>query len=92
MLTTATHDTKRGEDARIRIALLSEMPREWGRRSPTGCGSTARAAVEVDGEIVPDRNVEYLFYQIAVWRVAARARRRTIPPGSKASPNGSMPT
>ena len=32
MLTTATHDTKRGEDARLRIALLSEMPREWGRR------------------------------------------------------------
>ena len=32
MVTTATHDTKRGEDARIRLALLSEMPREWGRR------------------------------------------------------------
>src|SRR5262249_41795602 len=31
MLTTATHDTKRGEDARVRLALLSEMPREWGR-------------------------------------------------------------
>ena len=32
MVTTATHDTKRGEDARMRLALLSEMPREWGRR------------------------------------------------------------
>ena len=32
MVTTATHDTKRGEDARARLALLSEMPREWGRR------------------------------------------------------------
>ena len=32
MVTTATHDTKRGEDARVRLALLSEMPREWGRR------------------------------------------------------------
>ena len=29
--TTATHDTKRGEDARIRIAMLSEMPRHWGQ-------------------------------------------------------------
>ena len=29
MNATATHDTKRGEDARMRIAMLSEMPREW---------------------------------------------------------------
>ena len=29
MLTTATHDTKRGEDLRARLALLSEMPRRW---------------------------------------------------------------
>jgi len=26
---TATHDTKRGEDVRARIAVLSEMPEEW---------------------------------------------------------------
>src|ERR1051325_2334573 len=32
MLATAAHDTKRGEDARVRLALLSQMPREWGRR------------------------------------------------------------
>lgn len=30
MLTTATHDHKRGEDARMRLAVLSEMPQEWG--------------------------------------------------------------
>jgi (1->4)-alpha-D-glucan 1-alpha-D-glucosylmutase len=30
MSATATHDTKRGEDARIRIAMLSELPRHWG--------------------------------------------------------------
>jgi (1->4)-alpha-D-glucan 1-alpha-D-glucosylmutase len=29
MLTTATHDTKRGEDARARLNVLSEMPRSW---------------------------------------------------------------
>ncbi|HWH33471.1 MAG TPA: malto-oligosyltrehalose synthase, partial [Egibacteraceae bacterium] len=29
MLTTATHDTKRGEDARLRVAALSERPAEW---------------------------------------------------------------
>ena len=29
---TATHDTKRGEDARARILALSEMPEEWAER------------------------------------------------------------
>ena len=32
MLTTATHDHKRGEDVRARINALSEMPQEWRRR------------------------------------------------------------
>jgi (1->4)-alpha-D-glucan 1-alpha-D-glucosylmutase len=31
MLTTATHDTKRSEDVRARIAVLSEMPQAWAR-------------------------------------------------------------
>ncbi len=63
MVTTATHDTKRGEDARVRLALLSEMPREWGRRVVHWLRLNRSRRVEVDGEIVPDRNVEYLFYQ-----------------------------
>jgi glycogen operon protein len=29
MVATSTHDTKRGEDAAARIAVLSEMPQEW---------------------------------------------------------------
>src|SRR5262249_55644465 len=32
MLATATHDHKRGEDLRARLNVLSERPREWGRR------------------------------------------------------------
>ena len=64
MLTTATHDTKRGEDARLRIALLSEMPREWGRRVEHWQQLNRRHRSALDGEPVPDRNVEYLFYQM----------------------------
>jgi (1->4)-alpha-D-glucan 1-alpha-D-glucosylmutase len=63
MVTTATHDTKRGEDGRMRLALLSEMPREWGRRVTQWFRLNRSRRAEVDGEIVPDRNVEYLFYQ-----------------------------
>jgi (1->4)-alpha-D-glucan 1-alpha-D-glucosylmutase len=63
MITTATHDTKRGEDSRARLALLSEMPREWGRRVFQWLRLNRSRRSEIDGETVPDRNVEYLFYQ-----------------------------
>src|SRR5438105_8329479 len=66
MLTTATHDTKRGEDARLRIALLSEMPREWGRRVTHWLRLNRRHRAERGGEPVPGRNIEYLFYQMLV--------------------------
>jgi (1->4)-alpha-D-glucan 1-alpha-D-glucosylmutase len=69
MIATATHDTKRGEDARLRIALLSELPRDWGRRVARWLRLNRRHRSEIDGELVPDRNVEYLLYQtlIGVW-------------------------
>jgi (1->4)-alpha-D-glucan 1-alpha-D-glucosylmutase len=63
MVTTATHDTKRGEDARVRLAPLSEMPREWGRRLRRWLRFNRSCRGLIDDEIVPDRNVEYLFYQ-----------------------------
>ncbi|MGH7031833.1 MAG: malto-oligosyltrehalose synthase, partial [Stellaceae bacterium] len=63
MVTTSTHDTKRGEDARARLALLSEMPREWGRRVFQWLRLNRSRRSQIDGESVPDRNVEYLFYQ-----------------------------
>jgi (1->4)-alpha-D-glucan 1-alpha-D-glucosylmutase len=56
-------DTKRGEDARARLALLSEIPREWGRRVFQWMRLNRSRRSEIDGESVPDRNVEYLFYQ-----------------------------
>jgi (1->4)-alpha-D-glucan 1-alpha-D-glucosylmutase len=43
MLGTSTHDTKRGEDVRARLAVLSEMPEEW-RRQVTVWHRIARAA------------------------------------------------
>jgi len=66
MSATATHDTKRGEDARIRLAMLTEMPREWGRLVSRWLRFNRSRRGDVDGEIVPDRNVEYLFYQTLV--------------------------
>ena len=41
MLGTSTHDTKRGEDTRARLAVLSEMPEEWARQVQTGAACCA---------------------------------------------------
>ena len=64
MLTTSTHDSKRGEDVRNRLNVLSEMPRAWSsavnrwRRM----NSKFKRALE-DGRVAPDDNEEYFLYQ-----------------------------
>jgi (1->4)-alpha-D-glucan 1-alpha-D-glucosylmutase len=63
MLATSTHDTKRGEDARARLNVLSEMSDEWGRHLSTWARLNAGQRTEVDGEPAPDRNDEYFYYQ-----------------------------
>ncbi|HJT05296.1 MAG TPA: malto-oligosyltrehalose synthase [Stellaceae bacterium] len=63
MLTSSTHDTKRGEDARARLALLSEVPRDWERRVMLWARLNRFRRGEVDGNPAPDRNDEYFFYQ-----------------------------
>ncbi len=62
MLATSTHDTKRSDDLRARMSLLSEIPERW------------IAAVRGWSEMnrpwwrggLSDRNAEYLFYQTLV--------------------------
>lgn len=67
MLTTSTHDTKRSEDVRARLNVLSEMPKEWAaqvRRWRRANRAKKRALG--DGRLVPDANEEYLLYQTLV--------------------------
>ncbi len=65
---TSTHDTKRSEDVRARINVLSEIPDEWERAIWRWHHLTESARVE-DEAAVPDPNEEYLFYQtlIGTW-------------------------
>jgi (1->4)-alpha-D-glucan 1-alpha-D-glucosylmutase len=63
MLTTATHDTKRGEDARARLNVLSELPDLWRRSVSRWARLNDRHRTTIDGVPAPDRNDEYLFYQ-----------------------------
>lgn len=66
MLATATHDTKRGEDVRARLAVLSEMPEEWARQVQAWSRILRARRGDVQGTDPPDRNDEYLFYQLLV--------------------------
>jgi len=56
---TATHDTKRGEDARARINVLSEVARQWSRKVRRW--SAMNAPLRRNG--LPHPNDELLLYQ-----------------------------
>ena len=66
LLCTATHDTKRGEDVRARINVLSEVPELWSAEVRRWRAIARRFKREVDGQAAPDPNDEYLLYQTLV--------------------------
>jgi len=66
MNATSTHDTKRGEDVRARISVISELPTEWGRRVNAWRRMNSRHRRSSDRVEAPDANDEYFFYQTLV--------------------------
>jgi (1->4)-alpha-D-glucan 1-alpha-D-glucosylmutase len=64
--TTSTHDTKRSEDVRARINVLSETPEEWGKRLSRWSRWNNIHKRLVHGEPVPDANEETLLYQTLI--------------------------
>ncbi|HLO47580.1 MAG TPA: malto-oligosyltrehalose synthase [Kamptonema sp.] len=66
MNATATHDTKRGEDVRSRINVLSEIPEEWEKQVKAWSDINRSQRKNLKGRIVPDPNDEYFFYQTLV--------------------------
>lgn len=65
MLCSSTHDTKRSEDVRARLNVLSEIPDEW----KSAVLRWAKINERHRKNHFPDRNIEYLFYQtlVGVW-------------------------
>jgi (1->4)-alpha-D-glucan 1-alpha-D-glucosylmutase len=63
MITTATHDTKRSEDVRARLNVVSEIPEEWRQGLLRWSRINKRKKFVIDGQWIPDRNEEYLIYQ-----------------------------
>ncbi len=61
--TTETHDTKRGEDARVRIFAIGDVPELWGAAVQRWMAMNAPWHSEREGESLPDPNSEWLYYQ-----------------------------
>jgi (1->4)-alpha-D-glucan 1-alpha-D-glucosylmutase len=74
---TSTHDTKRSEDVRARINVLSELPGEW-RRALTRWSRFNRRFHSEQAD-APDRNDQYLFYQtlVGAWPLGPDGERLT---------------
>ena len=69
MLATSTHDSKRSEDVRARINILSEMPGLWRLHLRDWRRFNKIHKRLVNGQPVPSPNDEYLLYQtlVGVW-------------------------
>ncbi len=66
MNATATHDTKRGEDVRARINVLSEIPEEWEKHVKVWSELNADKKRKLNRRVAPDKNDEYFFYQALI--------------------------
>ena len=63
MTTTGTHDTKRGEDVRARLSVLSEIPDEWDAWVSEWSTLARKYIRDVDDEPAPSAVDQYLFFQ-----------------------------
>lgn len=66
MSATTTHDTKKSEDVRARLNVLSELPEEWDRQVREWKKINSTKKRKVGGLRVPDNNDEYFLYQTLV--------------------------
>jgi (1->4)-alpha-D-glucan 1-alpha-D-glucosylmutase len=66
MVTTSTHDAKRGEDVRARLAVVSELPDAWRRATARWSRLNARHTATLETGRAPSPIAEYTFYQTLV--------------------------
>jgi (1->4)-alpha-D-glucan 1-alpha-D-glucosylmutase len=69
MLASTTHDTKRSEDVRARLNVLSEIPSDWRNAVQRFSRFNRRFRHDVEGSPAPTANDEYLYYQsvLGIW-------------------------
>jgi len=66
MNATSTHDTKRGEDVRARLNVLSEIPGQWQQQVTAWSRMNKDKKKLINGAKILDRNDEYFIYQTLV--------------------------
>lgn len=66
MISTSTHDSKRSEDVRARINVLSELPLLWQKAVTTWRDLNNGKKALIEGVPVPDANEEYYLYQVLI--------------------------
>jgi (1->4)-alpha-D-glucan 1-alpha-D-glucosylmutase len=68
MTTLSTHDTKRSDDVRARLAVLTEIPGRW----KSFLNRWSRRNAQFKTGSFPDRNTEYFLYQtlVGAWPVS----------------------
>ena len=69
MTTLSTHDTKRADDVRARLAAITEIPGRW----KAAVNRWSRANSQFQTGAYPDRNTEYFLYQtmVGAWPISA---------------------
>lgn len=69
MLTSSTHDTKRSEDVRARISVISEKPTEWRAALNRWSRTNRKYKTRIEGASAPHRADEWVIYQtlIGTW-------------------------
>jgi (1->4)-alpha-D-glucan 1-alpha-D-glucosylmutase len=80
LLASSTHDTKRSEDVRARINVLSELPRDWRAALTRWTRLNGRKKLTIQGRSAPDRNEEYLLYQtlLGAWPMSSTIDREFV--------------
>jgi len=76
MNASTTHDTKRGEDVRARINVLSEISADWRKRLDHWAKLNAKYRKMIDGAAMPDRNEEIFLYEtlLGAWPFDGNSR------------------
>jgi (1->4)-alpha-D-glucan 1-alpha-D-glucosylmutase len=80
LVATATHDTKRGEDARARLLALSELADEWAAEAERWSKLNASLVTQAGGRRAPSRAHEYMLYQalVGAWPLEAPDERLAV--------------
>ena len=66
MNTLSTHDTKRGEDARARLIVLSDLPEAWKKYTRSWRRMNRGSKKTIRGREIPSAADEYMIYQALV--------------------------